>query len=125
MGIAGAIRTAMVYKLGAVSTPVVVVATRVEGEYCWPTRLCLIVKAGVLEDESRCVRWPPMRTTPVARRAPTTPADHAPARDGDAAIQLRRAERASGLTGMACSPRSEGCRQRRSSGGRRGAHQPS
>ena len=48
------------------------------------------------------------------------PADHAPALVGDAAIQLRRAESASGPTGRACSPSSEGCLRRRSSGGRRG-----
>ena len=44
---------------------------------------------------------------------------------GVAAIQLRRAERASGLTGKACSPSSDGCLQRRSSGGSRGGHQSS
>ena len=105
---------------------VVVVAASVELAFsggslvCEPTMFELTDSDGERAEEGER-RW--VSTTPVARRAPTMPADHAPALDGEAAIQLRRAESASALTGMACSPSSEGCLQRRSSGGRRGEGQ--
>src|ERR1019366_9098057 len=105
MGIAEATRSASLIRRASPLMASVVVETSFGGGSVAKETF---VRDLVVDGESTWVMWPPMSTTPVASRAPTIPADHAPALVGVAAIQLRRAESASALIGKVCAPSSEG-----------------
>src|ERR1019366_2781138 len=79
MGIAEATRSASLIRRASPLMASVVVETSFGGGSVAKETF---VRDLVVDGESTWVMWPPMSTTPVASRAPTIPADHAPARVG-------------------------------------------